>query len=601
MTGHDLINPPDTNYLIALAMSLAILVLLIGPGLGWNFVRASRPPLRSAFVPLPGFALLTAGGLVLWVGHGVGAGAVVALILVVNLAAVVAIVWGWRQGRPIAEGFGEQGFGPFAIWICVVGAAMAIGVNPLPVAQEFPSGNTIPSRMVASSDDSAIPYVTSVYFFHGKNGGDSKDGSDDYFGEEWSVGSRGPIVPLAITTLLYMFQAEPSDPPDPEATSWPVTSEGAYIARFFGWLTNGMIVLGVGHLLTALNVGRSATRIGLAWAALAPATLINTVFLWPKLLSGFFILLSTACIFEAGWVIAGLCAALAWLSHPVGALFLPSLGGLLLWRSFHDASAGVSPLRRMFRSSIPFAAMLAFAMSPWLAFKLWLGRHDLFLDYLLAAGDTTIRARSFDAWLSVRLSNAKMTLIPGIFFTSGKMRGWLYGPLSEPLRWTVQYAKTLPSELGFSLFWAAYIAVIFPGRDRRWQALSWIGIVGALFVMIVFWGYSSDGLGRNCLEPLNYLLIVLAVSVFSPPSIIWKLGLAGLFVEGRWIEFSGFLGADGFAWKDVPAAAFLACIVSTALQLAILVWVWRDPAPSLDRDPSRQLADQPTAMIGARL
>ena len=221
MTGHDLINPPDTNYLIALAMSLAILVLLIGPGLGWNFVRASRPPLRSAFVPLPGFALLTAGGLVLWVGHGVGAGAVVALILVVNLAAVVAIVWGWRQGRPIAEGFGEQGFGPFAIWICVVGAAMAIGVNPLPVAQEFPSGNTIPSRMVASSDDSAIPYVTSVYFFHGKNGGDSKDGSDDYFGEEWSVGSRGPIVPLAITTLLYMFQAEPSDPPDPEAGTPP--------------------------------------------------------------------------------------------------------------------------------------------------------------------------------------------------------------------------------------------------------------------------------------------------------------------------------------------------------------------------------------------
>ena len=57
MTGHDLINPPDTNYLIALAMSLAILVLLIGPGLGWNFVRASRPPLALAAIK----RVLTAG------------------------------------------------------------------------------------------------------------------------------------------------------------------------------------------------------------------------------------------------------------------------------------------------------------------------------------------------------------------------------------------------------------------------------------------------------------------------------------------------------------------------------------------------------------
>ena len=425
--------------------------------------------------------------------------------------------------------------------------------------------------MVASPDDHTIPYTTSVYFYHGKDG---KESSEDYFGD-WSVASRGPLVPLAVNTLLHILRAKPSDPPDTTATAWPITKEGAYAARIFGWLTNAMVVLGVAHLLTVLGIARSGRRIALVWTALAPVTLINTVFLWPKLLAAFFILLASASILESCWVLAALWTALAWLSHPVGALLLPALGLLLTWQAQRGSRGIATKFRAIFIAGATFAIAGAAVMGPWLGYKAWLGYHDAFMDYFLANGEMH-RAETFQAWADARWRNFWLTLVPGGFFLNGEMPEWLEGPLTGPMRWTVQYAKTLPAGLGFSLFGAAYVAFLRRNEDPRVQALKF-ALVGASFAtMIVFWGYSEDGLGRNCLEPLEFLMIVLGVASFPSPSILWWLGLVGVYLEGRWVEFSGFVGVPGFHWSAVPVAAWIACGASSAIGLCYLAWAARD-------------------------
>ena len=39
------------------------------------------------------------------------------------------------------------------------------------------------------------------------------------------------------------FRAKPSDPPNLGRASWPVTRQGAHIARVFGWMTDALVVI----------------------------------------------------------------------------------------------------------------------------------------------------------------------------------------------------------------------------------------------------------------------------------------------------------------------------------------------------------------------
>ena len=50
---------------------------------------------------------------------------------------------------------------------------------------------------------------------------------------------------------------------------------------------------------------------------------------------------------------------------------------------------------------------------------------------------------------------------------------------------------------------------------------AWL-LAGSGAVMLVFWGYSSDGLGRNCLEPVAVLLIIYAAGLRAPSWPGWQ-------------------------------------------------------------------------------
>ncbi|MFG1424712.1 hypothetical protein [Roseixanthobacter glucoisosaccharinicivorans] len=556
----------DTNYGWVCLSALLIVVLLLVPGLWWNARAPAARRLPSAFVPVPGLLALAATGLLLWIVHPASSLMVTLLYGGATLLLALDLAWRWWRADRWRASFGDQGPGVFALWGAMIAMAMAVGLNPLPIAQESHLETVIPGRMVASPPDHLIPYITASYMFHGKNG---IERSKEYFGE-WSVAARGPLVPLATNALFSLFGATPRDTPNLERKPWPGTSDGAYLSRLLGWITNAMIVLGAGHLLLALGV-KPASRpwvLGCLWVALAPAMLINTVFLWPKVLAGFFILLALAALLRSRWGVAAGCGVLAWLSHPVGLLFLPPLGLIALWTACDGAGSTREKASAAVRAGLTFGLVAAFLMTPWLAYKAWLGAHDMFMDYMLSDGRGLLRAASLWSWLGARWDNFWITLSPTTFYYSSNLHQWVDGPVSDPLRWTVQYAKTLPSGLGMSLFLFAYLALLRPSADPRIRRVLAL-IVLTFALMLLLLGFSRDGLGRNSLEPLVPLIIVLcAAQTKAGPA--WMIGLAGIYLEGRWVEFTGFMLEKSFSWANVPLDAWVCWSISSLVGLALL-------------------------------
>ncbi|HLU37790.1 MAG TPA: hypothetical protein VK081_00290, partial [Planctomycetota bacterium] len=434
-------TPTYGQFTLALGIVLA-LVLVPGLALGRAFPQAR---LLRLVVPLPGVLLLAAFGLLLWLLDAGGSPLAANLYVGSVLLLAAWTVFG-RRAAPAAPAPSDAW--PHALWGAAFATAVFVGVNPLPVASEFLAHTSLPGRMVASPPDHAIPYWTATYFHHGHDG---REHRDIYFGE-WCLTSRGPLVAFATTGLFTVFGVEPSDPPALDSTHWPLADDGAYLARILGWMCNALVVLGGARLLAVLGVSRAARVWTLAWLTLAPVTSINVVFLWPKLLAAFFLLLAAADLLEGRPRRAGVWGALGWLSHPVGALFLVPLGFAALHLGFR-AGKGLRP-------AFALTVTVLVLVSPWLGLKIALAHPDPFFTYVLGDGHGYEPAASLESWLHARWNNLWYTVVPVVFFTDGYMSVWIDGPVSAPLRWTAQYAKTLPGHLGFSLCLVAYTALL---------------------------------------------------------------------------------------------------------------------------------------------
>ena len=539
------------NYGVAFLITLAVALLLWAPGLLWNALKPQNR-LPTALIPLPGFLALVMCGVVVWGVHPTNALLTGIVAALPGCASALALIWRRVSRGSLSGILGDQGATVVMLWAALTIGAAAVGLNRLPVALELLPNTVIPGRIVASPPDHVLPYLTAVYFFHGHDGHAM---SDEYFSKDWSVASRGPLVPLATLSLMHVFHAQPSDPPDLSTKHWPVTTQGAFIARMLGWMTNAFVVLAAGHLLRTLNVSARVMQIALAWTCLAPSVIQNTVFLWPKELAAFFILLAVSEIIRERWEWSGVWLALAWLSHPVGLLFAPGVGLFLLWQAyrrgeparFNDA---VAPALRF------GLAFLAMAL-PWALYKAWLGRHDMFFDYLLGAGYVPERAVSFAAWAWFRWDNFWFTLVPGAFIQGPPFHNGISGPLSEIQRWNVQYSRTLPGSLGLIMFIPAYFALIRRNVQPLQNAIRICLVFIPLCVMIVYWGFSNDGLGRNSLEPLVPLIIVFAVAHLPTHNVLWNVGLASVWLEGRCVELSGMMSEQTFTWAKVPISSWV--------------------------------------------
>jgi len=136
--------------------------------------------------------------------------------------------------------------------------------------------------------DDQIPELTARWFLHGGHFALASGG--------WHASDRGPVQPLL---LLW-------------AGSWSTHPVPAFV---MGVLVNSTWVIGLWYLLRALDVGEDRIRWAVVLTALAGSIWVNTVYPWPKLLSGAFTLGCAAALLRRRPWLAGVLAALALLSH----------------------------------------------------------------------------------------------------------------------------------------------------------------------------------------------------------------------------------------------------------------------------------------------
>ncbi|WP_369914646.1 hypothetical protein AB8810_19385 [Xanthomonas sp. NCPPB 3005] len=572
-------------YAIVALHAVAIAGLLLLPGLLW---RSCIGPLPLSLLPVPGIILLALNGLALWILPASAAQWFRAGLAGIYLLFAVALLYRRRIRR---DGPGTPRSGDRIFIIAIVLAllqAISIGLNPQGVAQEYGGDGELPGRMVASPPDHVIPYGTAVYLLHRYDGDEKRF---EYFGD-WSIGSRGPLVPLGINTLLQLFGAAPGDPPSSARVQWPGVDSGVDLARLFGWMLNALPILGALHLMGALNVPAERRHRAALWLALAPLLTINVVFLWPKLLAAYFVMLVVGDVLNRRYSRAGIFAALAWLSHPVGALMLPAIGLLLVaqrrgpgfWRSSAAASSR-------------FLGMLLLVMLPWLYYKWQLGHGDAFMSYVFADGRGIKPALGIGSWLAARVSNLWMTLTPAAFFFSDAMHDWIFGPVQDSLRWTIQYAKSLPGQLGFGAFGFAYAALVRSPPDAALRDLRNCIFGAGLATMLIYWGYSTDGLGRNCLEVLTPFVIVYACATWPVSKAAFATMMSIVALESMWVALSGFLLNPAFRLASVAWDGWFLFGLSAATPLILAFHAWRAPygAPG-PADPTHPATASPMAM-----
>ena len=305
-------------------------------------------------------------------------------VVVLSIAMTLgAIFYLWRSGaaRQLAASLSNGVRLGLAVWFLFAAACVAITYLPLRMPADLPDGRYIFKKdrvnvrlqfLTSLPADNYLPYVVTEYLLR-----------------RISFTEKRPLLPgqeISNRTILMSLIATPyraalSPPPrvrEPFPTfeyvgrRWPATGR-LYREEFYrqflvvGIYLNSLLLLGL--IVVFANASKSA--LFLPAAALlyssTPYLLAQTIFTWPKALAGFFLLLAWhAARRRFHPALVGVCAGLAYSSHPFALVFIlgfVAFYALQWWRG----RAALRPL------GLFLVAVLAF-MLPWLIWtKLLLG------------------------------------------------------------------------------------------------------------------------------------------------------------------------------------------------------------------------------------
>lgn len=509
---------------------------------------------RGATFTLATLAVLLAwalAGLLHWLGAPALAAPLATTLWGLGLAAAALAI-------PAAVWCIRDLYGPalVALYLAAVAGAHLATVPDFPVLGESGQNNPLRARMVASPPDNFIPWSTAIYFHHGK------DGRADralYFGAEWAVTSRGPLLPLIITAVFVARDHRPHDPPYPAERRWPADDEGVYLARAVAIALNALLLPALVALARTFGATPRAALLAGAGLALTPFFNENLAFTWPKLLAATGVILATLLIRTGPrWAWPPLLT-LAYFAHPLALLFAPAL--VLYEGARRDRLTPRALVSTILLRAVPVLALLA----PWWLYKAWVGHPDAMLGYVLGDGRGFARADSLASWFTARAANAAHTFLPGYWWFTGSPFYWFDDWIDGGARWAVHAGRSLWAQLGTVLGLGVAVTL---WRSRRALAPELLYLVlPATLTLLVFWGFSRDGLGRQCLEPLTALVLVLAAAHWTPHAawLGWAL-LAGA------MELT-FLRLSSFAWAELVRPDFLWLPDLTYVAAAVLVWL----------------------------
>lgn len=394
--------------------------------------------------------------------------------------------------------------------------------------------------------------------------------STPFYADYWFISDRTPLVGFATTFVASSAGIHLPKTLDPLSAPYQVVDPfGYWLYRQLSMFTNALVVASA--ILVAWELlGPRAARLGAVFVVLSPFVLIDIVFHWPKLLVGFFV---------AGFyfwsyvrrrpVLAGVFAAAAVLSHPVGALFLPGMFLYLLltrrWRQLLTTGA--------------FAAVVAF---PWFFWTSVIYHHtSRMLTYPIgyALNDPTNPGPEIRA----------------------DLLAFLHRPIGSILndRWiclrdtftTWPFPRTLISERNVQKLGTALYEVFrttFPGvfglglaifGYASWKRITgqafWAATLGASTICVfLFWGFTPRAVAQEAFQPISALWICLAASVLAAfPA--WIIRSIVLFSAIEWLAFTYFLLLQTPSLSQWRVSWFLLVAINLALVASVAVAGWK--------------------------
>jgi hypothetical protein len=402
--------------------------------------------------------------------------------------------------------------------------------------------------------------------------------STPFYINYWYISDRTPLVGFMTTFLTAA--AGIALPKDLEALSSPyqlVDPFGYWLYRQISMLTNAMVVASAVIVAWRL-LGARAAKLGAVFVLLSPFILINVLFHWPKLLAGFFIAGFYFWSYIRGRpVLAGIFAAGAVLSHPVGALYIPSMFIYLLT---------VRRWRQLFTSGLT-AAAVAF---PWFFWTSVIYHHtSRMLTYPIgyAIEDPTNPGPGIKAAWQAFIHRSPLSLLtarwelfrfaylgwtfPSQFLAATSLRG-LGAPVYEFMR------VTFPGIFGVGLALFGYLSL-----RRIFTQPFWVATIGgSTLFLFLFWGIPSDALTISAFQPMAGLLICLAAAVIANiPK--WLIRLATVVTVIEWIGFTYLLVLHVPEVATWRASTVIALVLSLALVAATGVIGWRAADPRADQ------------------
>jgi hypothetical protein len=355
---------------------------------------------------------------------------------------------------------------------------------------------------------------------------------------------RDNEIPFAVANALRFGRL-----PSPLFGDWlasdrPPLQSGLYLLLF---LRNGIVgyqivaswlqatfLFGVWAVVTAAGLGAVRRRLALLACCLLPVALINTFFVWPKLLAagyllGVFALVlchkpATAAEQRASGVLIGGLAALAMLSHGSSAFGLIGFAvAVLVFRSWPS-------LRSMVHGTLALLALYA----PWMLYQRFVDPPGSRLLKWHLAGVVDVDGRSFGqalrdsyaalSWpdyLGGRLANLEMLLGPWPASLRDLFALGFGGTTPADLLRKLDFFYLAPSLHGFALAVPLALACLplVPASQRAIALRMLVAVVATLasFALLMFIpGSAVNHQGTYATQPLIAIFVMVVLSSRTP-------------------------------------------------------------------------------------
>jgi hypothetical protein len=391
-----------------------------------------------------------------------------------------------------------------------------------------------------------------------------------FYANYWYISDRTPLVGLITTFVTASVGIRlPGDLAALSAPYQVIDPYGYWLYRQISMLTNAMVVASAALVAWEL-LGARAAKLGALFLVLSPFILINTLFHWPKLLAGFFV---------AGFyfwsyvrhrpVLAGIFAAGAVLSHPVGALYLP---GMFLYLLI------VKRWRQLLTSGL-VALACAF---PWFFWTSVIYHHtSRLLTYPIgyAIEDPTNPGPGIRAAWQAFLHRSPFTIL------TARWELFRFAFLAWPF-WRGALDVTTLKGLGSLVY--EFVRVTFPGlfgvplAPFGYLSLRWIltkpfwavTLGGSTVCILLFWGIASDALTISAFEPMTGLWICLAASVLGRfPAWVTRSVIVLTAIE--WLGFTFVLTLHTPSLLTWHVSWWFLMVVTLLLVAGVTVAGWR--------------------------